>query len=292
MGCGTMVEKSKIKITVGIPCYNGSLYIGPTIESVLKQTRPADEILVVDDGSTDNSVQLVSCYPVKLLQHNVNKGLAAARNTILEAAMGDVIVFIDADAMADPNLLSVLLEGYGDERVGGVGGQGIEAKVYSLADRWRKRHASQSHGERFKEVEFLYGLCMSFRTQVLRNVRGFNPAFRTNGEDIDVSLRVRKAGYCLRYLPDAKVYHQRTDNVLTLKRTMAAWYKAAYRAKEINNAEPWKLFAGTLYRLIADPIADLVVEHDIEMALLSWQIGWVKICALWQAHRASIGAKE
>jgi glycosyltransferase involved in cell wall biosynthesis len=274
-----------MKITVGIPCYNGSLYIGSAIMSILKQVRLPDEILVVDDGSTDNSVQVISLYPVKLLQHNTNKGLAAARNTILEAARGDVIVFIDADVVADSNLLSALLKGYEDETIGGVGGQGIEVNVCSLADWWRKKHASQSHGNRPKRVDFLYGLCMSFRTEVLRKIGGFNPMFRTNAEDIDVSLRVRKAGYYLQYLPEAKVYHLRTDDVSTLKRTIFNWYKAAYKAKYINNSDPWRLLVATLYRLIKDPVVDLVVEHNIEMAQLSWRMGWIKICALWQAFR-------
>lgn len=274
-----------LKVTVAIPCYNGSKYIGAAIESVLRQRYPANEVLVVDDGSTDESVKITKRYPVRLLQHNGNRGLASARNTAIEAATGDVIVFIDADAVANTDLLAILLSGYNAPEIGGVGGQGIEANIRSLADRWRRKHASQSHGDKPRDVEFLFGLCMSFRVDALRKCGGFNPFFRTNGEDVDVSLRLRKAGYRLCYLPDAQVYHQRTDDEMSLKRTMAAWYEAAYRAKQRNKAQPWKLFVGTLRRLMIEPLTDLIAERDWEMARLSWQIGWVKLRTIWKVHR-------
>jgi len=280
-----------LKVTVAIPCYNGSRYIGAVIESVLGQSRPADEVLVVDDGSTDGSVEIISRYPVGLICHKSNQGVAAARNSAIEAATGDVILFIDADAVADANLLAVLLSGYNAPEIGGVGGQGVEVNVRSLADRWRRKHAIQSHGEKPRDVEFLFGLCMSFRVDALREIGGFNPAFRTNAEDMDVSFRLKRAGYRLRYLPDAKVYHQRTDDEASLVRAITAWYEAAYRARWVNNAHPSRLFAGTLRRLVADPLADLIVEHDWEMARLSWRIGWIKLGVIWRVSRTLKRAK-
>ncbi|MEM2370652.1 MAG: glycosyltransferase family 2 protein [Candidatus Bathyarchaeia archaeon] len=274
-----------LRVTAAIPCYNGAPYIGAVIESLLQQTCPPDEVLVVDDGSIDGSAEIVSQYPVRLLRHKSNQGVAAARNTAIEAATGDIILFVDADAVADPDLLKILLEEYRDKDVGGVGGQGIEVNIRSLADQWRRRHATQSFGDKPKDVEFLFGLCMSFRIEVLRKLGGFRSVFRSNAEDIDMGLRLRKAGYRLRYLPDAKVYHQRTDNEASLKRTMAAWYQSAYKARHLNEAYPWKLFAGTLRRLITDPLSDLVEERNLQMARLSWEIGWVKLRALWMMDR-------
>lgn len=272
-----------MRVTAAIPCYNGGDYVGRTIESLLTQSRPADQILVIDDGSTDGSAEIVHRYPVRLVQHEQNKGLSAARNTAIAAATGDILAFIDVDALADPDWLKVLLGGYDDSRVGGVGGQGIESNIHSLADRWRKVHASQGHGDAPRDVEFLYGLCMSFRLSALREVGGFNAAFRTNGEDIDVGLRLGAAGFRLRYLPGAKVYHQRTDDELSLTRTMEAWCVAAYHAKCVNQHQPWRVFAGTLRRIVVDPCSDLLFERDPVLARLSWRIGWAKLRALWRA---------
>jgi glycosyltransferase involved in cell wall biosynthesis len=270
-----------MKVTVAIPCYNGALYVGQAIEAILGQSQSADEVLVIDDGSTDNSVQIIERYPVRLLQHKGNKGIAAARNTALAAASGDVLVFVDVDAFADSRLLEVLLTGYNEPEIGGVGGQGIESNIQSNADRWRKMHASQNYGEQPKDVGFLYGLCMSFRLSALQEVGGFNPIFRTNAEDVDIGLRLNAAGYRLRYLPQAKVYHQKTDDRASLRHAMQAWYAWGYCAKLVNCAQPWTSFTGAMIRLVQDPLEDIFVFHNaIPLAPLSLSIGLVRLWAL------------
>jgi glycosyltransferase involved in cell wall biosynthesis len=276
---------SIVNLSIAIPCYNGAAYIGRVIETALKQTHSADEIIVVDDGSIDNSAQIVQAYPVTLIQHASNEGLAAARNTALNAVNSEIILFVDADALAAPDLVETVLKGYdaGDVCLAGVGGQGIEANIQSLADRWRRAHASQGHGPVRKYVPYLFGLCMSYRVSKLRAIGGFRLDFRTNAEDMDAGLRLNAAGFRLLYLPEAHVYHQRTDDVASLKRMMAAWYSAAYRAKRRNNVHPWTLFAGTLRRMIADPITDVIVKRDPALAGLDFRLCGVKFKALWQA---------
>ena len=279
-----------MSVSVAIPCYNGADYIAQTIRSVLAQTQPPDQVLVIDDGSTDESAAIIRRYPVELVSHARNRGLSAARNTAIAHAKGDVLVVVDVDAFADADLLQVLLSGYTDNpRMAGVGGQGIESNIHSLADRWRRVHASQSHGRRAKDVPFLYGLCMSFRVSVLRQIGGFRERFRTNAEDVDMGLRLTAAGYTLRYLPAARVFHQRRDDIASLKRTMARWYTAAYVAKRVNHAHAWTLFAGTLRRLVMDPLKDIFVVRDFALVPLSVAIGWIKLQALWKAYRAYKG---
>lgn len=269
-----------MKVTVAIPCYNGSQYVSQTIESILSQSRPADEVLVIDDGSTDDSVEIIRRYPVRLVRHEVNRGLAVARNTAINEAQGEVLVFIDVDAFADQCLLEVLLPPYADSRVGGVGGQGIESNIQSIADRWRSAHAKQSHGDRSKDAPFLFGLCMSYRLEILKGVNGFNPLFTTNAEDVDLGFRVKAAGYNLRYLPAAKVYHQRTDNLDSLRRAMIRWYESGYYAARLNRAQPWKLFAGTLRRIVMDPLRDIIVLNDPALASLSVKLNLLKLKTL------------
>ncbi|MBN1641298.1 MAG: glycosyltransferase [Anaerolineae bacterium] len=274
-----------MRVTVAIPCYNGARYVARAIESVLKQTRPPDEILVVDDGSTDDSAAIIRRYPVRLVQHERNLGLSNARNTAIEQATGDVLVYVDVDAMADRSLVETLLGSYDAPDVAGVGGQGIESNVHSIADRWRVAHATQSHGARAREVWFLYGLCMSWRLDCLREVGGFDASLRTNGEDVDMGLRMRAAGYRMRYLPAARVYHQRTDDVASLTRTMVAWCVAAYVVRRRNRAQPWRSFVRTAYRLTFDPLSDLIVRRDLALAVLSWRITRAKLRGLWRAAR-------
>ena len=272
---------ARLSVSVAIPCYNGVAYVGRTIESVLAQSYPADEVLVIDDGSTDGSAAIIRQYPVRLVTHPENRGLSAARNTAIEESRSEILIYLDVDVLATPNLVKTLLSGYmNDPQLAGVGGQGVEAAIYSRSDRWRRAHASQSHGARAKDVPFLYGLCMSFRLSILRQIGGFREEFRTNAEDMDIGLHLTRSGYRLRYLPGAIVLHQRQDDEASLKRTMAAWYRAAYLAKQRNHAHPWTLFVGTLRRMLSDPVHDVVVERDLSLVPLSFEIGFIKLHAL------------
>jgi GT2 family glycosyltransferase len=271
-----------MNVTVAIPCYDGARFLAHAVEALLAQSRPAGEIIVVDDGSSDGSASVAARYPVRLLRHGGNRGLAAARNTALAAAGGDVLVFVDVDAYAGADCLEVLLGGYDDGRAAGVGGQGIEVNVRTPADRWRRAHATQGYGDRPRWVAHLHGICMSYRVEALRGVGGFDPAFCTNGEDVEIGLRLNAAGHRLRYLPGARVYHQRGDDEESLRRTMVAWCLGAYRARRANRCRPWRSFAGTLRRMAMDPLHDLLIERDVSLARLSRRICRAKLEALWK----------
>jgi glycosyltransferase involved in cell wall biosynthesis len=95
-------------ITAVIPCFNAEAHIAAAIESVLGQSRPADEILVIDDCSTDHTAAVAGDYPVTLLRNSVNQGAGAARNLAITAATTDLIACLDADDRWLPNHLEVV----------------------------------------------------------------------------------------------------------------------------------------------------------------------------------------
>lgn len=97
-----------MKISVIIPNYNRADLIGETIENLLKQSRPPEELIVVDDGSTDDSVEKIRSYGdrVTLIQQE-NSGPGAARNRGFEASTGELIQFMDSDDLASLNKLKV-----------------------------------------------------------------------------------------------------------------------------------------------------------------------------------------
>lgn len=100
-----------MKISVIIPLYNKANYIRRTLESIFAQTLPVYEIIVIDDGSTDNGADIVEAHysdSVILLRHQSNCGVSAARNTGIIAASGDYIAFLDADDYWQPTHFDVL----------------------------------------------------------------------------------------------------------------------------------------------------------------------------------------
>jgi glycosyltransferase involved in cell wall biosynthesis len=87
-----------MKISVVIPCYNAAAYVGEAVRSVLTQTLPPHEVIVVDDGSTDTSATVLSAFGSSvILVRQGNQGVAAAVNHGLSRARGDAIAFLDAD---------------------------------------------------------------------------------------------------------------------------------------------------------------------------------------------------
>lgn len=87
-----------MRISVIIPAHNSERYIGAAIESVISQSRPVDEIVVVDDGSVDRTEKIVRSFDDAVLyQRQPNRGAGAARNAGIEAATGEVLAFLDSD---------------------------------------------------------------------------------------------------------------------------------------------------------------------------------------------------
>ena len=100
-------RSNKSKISVIIPVHNGERYLAEAIDSVLAQTCLPLEIIVVDDGSTDNSAQIARSYAPRINYHyQTKRGAGAARNTGLQLARGDHFAFLDADDRWSPTKLA------------------------------------------------------------------------------------------------------------------------------------------------------------------------------------------
>lgn len=97
------------KLSVIITNYNYGQYVGRAIESVLNQTRKPYEIIVIDDASTDNSVDIIKKYPVTLMQNDHNMKVALTRNKAIGASTGDYYMLLDADDALDPRYIEIML---------------------------------------------------------------------------------------------------------------------------------------------------------------------------------------
>jgi len=205
------------KVTLYVPCYNAEKYISECLDGILKQTYPLDEILIIDDGSTDKTVEIVSNYPVRVIRHGTNKGLAAARNTGFKNACGEYVASLDADCVPEPDWLEKLMKNFTEENIAGVGGKLIEKYTNTLANKWRAVHMRQNMGdEKIINSGYLFGSNNVFERRAVEEIGYYNEKYRTNYEDVDLSNRLKEKGYTLIYDPEAEVYHLLKDTISSL----------------------------------------------------------------------------
>ena len=267
-----------MKTSALVPCYNGSHHIKRVVEHLIKQTIPFDEIIIVDDFSTDDSVPIIKSLPVKLVQHVKNQGPAVARNSAAKNSIGDILIFVDSDAYAAPDMNEKIVESYKshqiDQKLGGVGGQGIEVCIDSLYDEWRYLHGAQNFGARKRtNVPFLFGLCCSYPRRVFEEVGGFDPFYRINaGEDLEIGLRIRQNGYHLIYDPAIRVEHQHRDAYANLLRVQYNWTYWSYISMVRRGVPAWRNVMGPYWRFLKYSVEDLLIRRRVELAKLNYEI--------------------
>ena len=212
-------------VSIIIPTCNRPFLLKHCIEHVLAQPYARKEIIVVDSSSNDESEGVVAQYSevisVRIRGQRHNR--PQAKNQGMTYASGDIIAFVDDDAMVEPGWLDALINTYRDETVGGVGGRIIQVPkphcdLITGSPILSIRPSGQaiienlgSFSTKQVEVDWLPGGNMSFRRKALEQVGGFDPAYTlTNArEDMDFSLRVKRAGWRLVFNPAmAEVYSQ------------------------------------------------------------------------------------
>jgi hypothetical protein len=182
-------------VSVVIPCWNQAHYLGEAIESVLAQTYPALELVVVDDGSEDNSHEVAARYPGVRCLRQANSGVAVARNRGLAESRAPYVVFLDADDRLLPNALEV---GVGEltarpeaafaagmPRDIGRGGDVVREAVQPLVTR--------DHYLKLLEECFIWsGSSLVYRREALEAVGGFNER-RVAADDYELYLKLARA---------------------------------------------------------------------------------------------------
>ena len=186
------------KVSVIIPCYNGARFLGEAIESILAQTYSAFEIIVIDDGSTDNSAEVTAGYPGVRYILQENQGVAMVRNTGLHASKGDYLVFLDQDDLLLPSALETSVKCLNDRPECGFtfGLCGlIAADGLALPSEKIQAANYQEHSDYIMQLSGQSlvppGVAM-YRRTVLESVGGFDSSM-VPSEDYDMYLRISRS---------------------------------------------------------------------------------------------------
>lgn len=188
-----------LSVSVVIPVYNQADLIGRTIGAVCEGAEKPMEIIVVDDGSTDNIGSAVetaaSMYDIDIRLLNIpHGGPGRARDAGWRNARGDIIAFTDADAVPDSNWIRGALPGFSGDDVGAV-----EGKVLTEGNPTIFTHQVKNiSGGRFMTANMFY------RRRVIEEVGGFKSRYR---EDSDLAFSVLERGYTIPFAPASMVMH-------------------------------------------------------------------------------------
>ncbi len=257
-----MVEYSVVVCT-----YNRGKLIEKCINSLIAQDIPRSkyEIIVVNDGSVDNTLNILKKYRKFRNFRIINQkhlGLAAARNTGWENAKGEIVLYIDDDAVADKNWIRTTISNY-EKGIDGVGGtfRPIERNWITIYTEGSMFLFYGRHGEK---LDGGGGLNMSFRKRALKAIGGFDPAFTDIADDADINKRFIESGRRLKVCFDITVRHKepktlRDFMIKRFKRGKSYIFVKKYRPNCMNI----RYVAGFLYRLLNIPLA---VLHGIKIA--------------------------
>jgi GT2 family glycosyltransferase len=215
-------------VSIIIPTFNGATRIGSCLDALLRQTAGDDaEIIVVNDGSTDNTAEVVESYSGVRLITQVNAGPAAARNRGASEARGTIILFTDDDCVPMPGWLEAMLEPFEDADVVGAKGvyrtrqKTLVARFVQIdyEDRYRLMSAHDS-------IDFIDTYSAAFRRDRFLEMTGYDTSFPVAcAEDIELSYRMSARGWKMKFVPNAVVYHTHPD---TLSKYLKKKYKFAF----------------------------------------------------------------
>jgi GT2 family glycosyltransferase len=202
------------RMSVVVCSYNGARTLGECLRGLGRLDYPDYEVIVIDDGSTDATSRVAVEHGVRLIRTE-NRGLSRARNTGMEAATGEIVVYLDDDAYPDRDWLTYLAATFASTGHAAVGGPNLpppadRAVVAGLA------HAPGSPAEVLisdTEAEHLPGCNLAVRKEALETIGGFDPRFRVAGDDVDVCWRLRDGGFTLGFNPAAMVWHHRRKDL-------------------------------------------------------------------------------
>jgi glycosyltransferase involved in cell wall biosynthesis len=202
------------KVSVIVCTYNGGRTIGECLNGLDRLKYPNYEVIVVDDGSTDSTPQIVARHNVKLISTD-NHGLSSARNTGLRAASGEYVAYIDDDAWPDPHWLDYLVHTFETSDYAGVGGPNlVPPDDGPVSQCVANSPGGPTHVLLTDQLaEHIPGCNMAFRASRLREIGAFDSQFRIAGDDVDVCWRLQDKGYTLGFHPTAIVWHRRRNSV-------------------------------------------------------------------------------
>ena len=198
------------KISVVVCAYNEAATIDECLTSIENLSYPDYEIILVNDGSRDDTGAIARRHAPVTVLDIPNGGLSAARNVGLEHAAGEIVAYTDGDVRVDPDWLTHLVRPFLTSDVVGAGGPNlVPADDPPMAQCIARAPGSPTQVMLDDRIaEHVPGCNMAFRRDALLEVGGFNPIYLRAGDDVDICWRLQARGWKIGFAPSALVWHR------------------------------------------------------------------------------------
>lgn len=210
-------------VTVVIPNYNGAKYIRGCLDTLLNQSLRAEEIIIVDNASKDESLDIIKdefLDKVTLITQNENKGFSSAVNVGIKKSKSEFTVLLNNDTELDEHYIENLYNCINEKKDAFA----VSSKMMRYDDRsiiddagdeytllgWARKRGDGKVGDLYNQDEEVFSACAGaaiYRTEVFKEIGYFDEAFFAYLEDMDISYRARIYGYKNYFCSDAVVYH-------------------------------------------------------------------------------------
>jgi glycosyltransferase involved in cell wall biosynthesis len=203
------------RVSVVVCAYNADRTMDQCLKSLEHMNYPDYEVIVVNDGSTDRTLEISERYKYCRIISQPNKGLSVARNVGADAATGEIVAYTDSDCVADPDWLTYLVAKMEHGGLAAVGGPNFPPPEDDLIPAAvAVSPGGPTHVLLSDEVaEHIAGCNMAFRRDLLLGLGGFDPVYRAAGDDVDICWRFQNAGYTIGFAPAAMVWHFRRNTI-------------------------------------------------------------------------------
>jgi len=255
-----------MRFSVIVPTHNRVDSLARTLESLFRQDFSDNEIIVVDDGSSDGTAEYCSKLQsegrIRYIRQS-NSGPAVARNAGLKAARGTLVAFTDDDCVLPVDWLRRYNEHFQQNDIAAVGGPtrtGILSNPYADANDIIVNFLKTAINSTKHDVPFLTTNNTAYRKMELERISGFDERFSIGAEERDVNYRLRQAGGTLVYDPSIVVEHNNNANFTTFVRHQFDQGKGSYRfyrnaSRHAGSKRPSMIPASVYVRLFVHPFA-------------------------------------
>ncbi len=263
-------------ISVVIPVYNGAEFLKKNLPALVASADSETEIILVDDGSTDNSVEIGEQFGAKIISLNKNSGSAHARNIGVEQSKGEIILFIDADVVVQPETIQNLREIFAakPEYSALFGSYDDAPAAPDFFSQYRNLMHHFFHQTGNSEAETFWSGFGAIKRQVFLELGGFNHKdFEIPSvEDIELGYRLREKGHRILLVPKLQVKHLKKWTFYSILRT-DFWQRAVpWTELLLSNPNIKQNLNAGLSQKISAVLAGLLI---ITIGLSVWKFWWL-----------------